>query len=98
MAKKPQGRLLFTWNEKKDPEIKAFFDEIEEGMYSYSLRQVIKWYMANKQQKGMNISNDPNIENHVDDTPQSNPESRKDTVQEEKKDDAYDDFDPDVLG
>jgi len=48
MSKKPRGRFLLTWNEKKDPEISEFFNNIEEGMYSHTLREVIKFYMNYK--------------------------------------------------
>lgn len=46
--KKPAGRLLLTWNEKKHPEIVEFFDNIEEGLYSHSVREAIKFYMKYK--------------------------------------------------
>lgn len=57
MTKKPNGRLLLTWNEKKHPEIVEFFDNIEEGLYSHSVRQAIKFYMEHK--NSTNESNPP---------------------------------------
>lgn len=56
MSKKPNGRFLLTWNDKKHPEITAFFDEIEEGLYSHTLRKVIKLYM---EQKGTGEQSNP---------------------------------------
>lgn len=43
--KKPNGRLLLTWNKDKHPEIVEFFNNIEEGLYSHSVRKAIKFYM-----------------------------------------------------
>lgn len=76
MTKKPNGRFLLTWNERKDPEISEFFNNIEEGMYSHTLREVIKSYMKhneNNQLKNSSgqlfkdvqeLSNNNNVDNH----------------------------------
>lgn len=58
MTKKPSGKFLFTWNDRKDPQITDFFKEIDEGLYSHTLREVIKSYMEQK--------NSPNHSNKSD--------------------------------
>lgn len=45
MKENTSGRLLLTWNTKKHPEVVEFFDNIEEGFYSHSVREAIKFYM-----------------------------------------------------
>lgn len=71
MSKKPSGRFLLTWNEKKDPEISEFFNNIEEGMYSHTLREVIKFYMSykdgdsSKKPSSRNYNNSTNDSNSV---------------------------------
>lgn len=65
MTKKPNGRFLLTWNPKKDPEISEFFDNIDEGLYSHTIREVIKDYM--KQKNSPNHSNKSDL-GHVNKT------------------------------
>ena len=51
MLKKPNGRFLLTWNEKKHPEVVEFFDSVEQGMYAHSIRKAIKFYMEHKENR-----------------------------------------------
>jgi len=93
MGKKPNGRFLLTWNEKKHPEVTAFFEEIEEGLYSHTLRDVIKLYM---QQKESGNSLNTSKEHFNGDTHVKSVEGNSITSKDEGND-KYVDFDPDTL-
>lgn len=56
MSKKPNERLLLTWNEKKHPEIVEFFNDIEPGLYSHSVREAIKFYVKHKNSSNLEDS------------------------------------------
>lgn len=94
MAKKPNGRYLITWNKKKHPEIEAFFDSIEEGMYAHYIRKAIKFYMENKGEQNNAVNFQYN--NHM------KTENNKQVYSTNEKpgtdDDKYVEFDPSEIG
>ena len=96
---KPNGRLLLTWNEKKHPEIVEFFDNIEEGLYSHSVRQAIKFYMEHK--NSINENNPPkssstSFSGEFEDNP-TKPSTNAVQGNENGFEDGYVDFDVDDL-
>lgn len=95
---KPKGRFLFTWNEKKHPEVVVFFNIIEEGFYSHYIREAIAFYMkhqnlqqSQKTELESSIVGDSikNIEKPIIKRKQEEPKS--------KNDNEYDTFNPDMI-
>lgn len=95
---KPKGRFLFTWNEKKHPEVVEFFDQIEEGFYSHYIREAIAFYVKHhRNDKQPPATSNVEVQEAVKPI-KENSDHKDDEVHQkvENKSDLID-FDPDML-
>lgn len=94
---KPKGRFLFTWNEKKHPEVVEFFDQIEEGFYSHYIREAIAFYVKHNL-KSETPPATSNVEVQEGSTIKKNVVKENENSQQQESNSDYDGFfNPDML-
>lgn len=99
LSKKTSQRFLLQWNEKKHPEVVEFFNNIEEGYYSHSVREAIKFYVMHQMSQQKTNTPEPQIREFqgCDDNSGTKFSDTAENSLDASKKDEYEDFDPKLL-